>query len=94
MTGILRNRSRKRPNLIESRWAVSNLTPTAGRVRFEAQGYGDGDMVWQVGAPGRYRATFGGKSVDAVVGDDRLLNPSLKTPATTPLSVMLAKVGP
>jgi hypothetical protein len=79
--------------LVESRWLISNFGRVNGAVKFTAQGYGNGDMIWQVGAPGKYRLTANGQSVDATAGDDHLLSVSLKQSAVTPLTITLTKLS-
>ena len=59
--------------LIESRWVISDLERGEGRFDFDAQGFGAGDMVWHVTAPGPYRVTINGKTEKVEAGADRLL---------------------
>jgi len=81
------------PYLIESRWLISNLARSPDSIKFSAQGYGDGDMVWQMGATGVYRVSVNGTSTTATVSNNRLLEVSLKDNALTPLTITIAKSG-
>lgn len=47
-----------RPYLVESQWDVRSLTLGEDRVAFEASGFGRGEMIWAMSAPGRYRVTM------------------------------------
>lgn len=79
------------PYLVESRWLISNLKRQEGKLEFSAQGYGEGEMVWQVPGSGKYRVSVGGKSVQEVTaqqgGELRVL---LKQSALQPLHVTIA----
>lgn len=46
-----------RPVLAQSRWPVSGLRWDGDGFRFEAGGYGAGDMTWRVPAAGQYEVT-------------------------------------
>ena len=81
------------PYLIESRWEISSLSRSEQKIGFTAQGYGNGEMIWQVSAPGHYRATLQGKSFDGEAGNDRLLKFSLDGDALEPVQVIVTRVG-
>lgn len=78
--------------LVESRWLVSSVARKDNRVDFQAQGFGAGDMIWQVPAAGRYRVTAGGKKQELVVPKDRLLKLKLDDAALAPLHITITKV--
>jgi hypothetical protein len=79
--------------LVESRWVVSNLTRGASRLDFTAQGYGAGDMTWQVPAPGVWRVSVNGKAHDIKVAADRMLKLHLENNALQPLHIAIAEAG-
>jgi hypothetical protein len=79
--------------VVESRWQISALTTSSDKAVFTAQGYGNGDMVWQVGTPGHYKVNVNGKLSDARAGDDRMLKLSLKESAVAPVGVTITKVN-
>jgi len=78
--------------LVESRWLISNVSRKENRLDFTAQGYGNGDMVWQMPSPGRYRVNVGGKLQDVTVSNDRLLKLTLEQNALRPLHISITSV--
>lgn len=82
----------KTPYLIESRWLISGLKRAANAISFTAQGFGNGEMVWQVATPGTYRITSKDHTTDVVVSGDCLLKLSLKESALTKISLTMTKV--
>jgi hypothetical protein len=79
--------------LVESRWLVSGLSRTGNRLEFTAQGFGNGEMVWQVGAPGNYRVTVNGKTSEVKVAGDRMLKLRIEEKALEPLHVTITETG-
>lgn len=64
--------------LVESRWLVSGLARDADNAAMRVQGYGPGDMVWQVEPRSEWEIRYqpdGGKPMRwrSVVGDDGLI---------------------
>jgi hypothetical protein len=59
------NGNDRTPFLMESRWDIYGLRRAARGFSFRAQGFGQGEMTWFVGRPGRFlvRATRNGQSV-------------------------------
>ena len=79
--------------LLESRWLVSNLSRTGSGVQFTAQGFGEGEMVWQMDQAGSYRITTEGQSINAMAGADHLLKFALKTDAINPIKITITRTG-
>ncbi len=72
--------------LVESRWTVAGLTRDADNVAARVQGYGPGDMVWQVEPGSEWEIRFqpdGAAQMRwrAVVGEDGLISISLPAQA-------------
>ena len=73
---------------MESRWTVAGLTRDADNVAARVQGYGPGDMVWQVEPRSEWEIRFqaeGGKlrRWRAAVGADGLIALSLPAGAAS-----------
>ncbi len=65
-------------SLVSARWPAEALIRQADRVAFNsAQGFGPGEMRWQMPAPGRYTISVGGQAQTAEAGSDRMLSFSL-----------------
>ncbi len=79
--------------LIQSRWVISNLSRGGNRMEFTAQGYGAGEMAWQVTSPGNWRVTVNGKSQDVKVSADRILKLRLENNALQPLHITITETG-
>lgn len=47
----------ERPYLVHARWRVEGLELAGAGWRFRASGFGPGEFVWKVPAPGRYRVS-------------------------------------
>ncbi len=77
--------------LVESRWGISNLKRSGRDLRFTAEGYGDGEMVWQL-PPGSYRIRAGDTD-QTVETDGRLLKFTIKQNAIAPLTVSIQRLG-
>jgi hypothetical protein len=81
------------PYLVESRWLISDLKRSPGHLAFAAQGFGKGDMVWQVAAPGAYRVSVNGKTTDVKVAEDRMLKTSIEDNALDQLHITITEAG-
>jgi hypothetical protein len=81
------------PYLLESRWLVSGLKRKKNRLDFTAQGYGAGDMVWQMPA-GTYRVSVNGKNLDETyaAGADGLIALRITENAMNPLHVTIERI--
>jgi polysaccharide biosynthesis protein PelA len=77
------------PYLLESRWLVSELRRGDKRADFTAQGYGPGEMIWQMPAAGRYRISIDGKEEAIVESVGRLLQLKLERDAREKLHISI-----
>ena len=77
--------------LVESRWIISELDRSEGRLDFNAQGYGPGEMVWHVPIAGSYRITVNGKSEKVDVGPDKILKFRIEDNAIPSLHVTIVE---
>ncbi len=83
---VLTDRPQPAALLVSARWPVEAVIRQADRVGFTAvQGFGPGEMRWQMPAPGRYRITTGDQAQSAEAGADRML--SFTLPAGLPAGV-------
>jgi hypothetical protein len=69
------------PYLIESRWLISNVSHKKNQLNFTAQGYGAGEMIWQMPMGGHYLISTGKEKQEATVKADGRLKVTLKTDA-------------
>lgn len=79
------------PWLVHSRWRIWRVAAAPGEVRFVTSGFGGGDMVWQMGLPGKYRVWVAGKAADAVAGPDGLLSTTVRANGAEPVEVTIVK---
>lgn len=82
--------------LVESRWVVAGLARDADNAAMQVQGFGPGDMVWQVEPRSEWEVRFqpeGGKMWRwrAVVGDDGLIAMSLPGSAASGATLTLER---
>jgi len=75
--------------LVESRWLISGVRRHEDRLDFTAQGFGAGEMVWQMPSPGHYSVSVGGTVKTIEVGDDHLLKVILEQNALQPVHVII-----
>ncbi|MBP2229628.1 hypothetical protein J2847_002927 [Azospirillum agricola] len=90
--------SASQPYLVEGRWAFSGFKAEGGGFRVEAEGYGDGAMVWRVPVAGRYAvsAERGGAvlwSGEAVAGADNRLSVTVTEAAVRPLTLRVVPLS-
>jgi hypothetical protein len=78
--------------LLESRWVISNVVRKENGLDFTAQGFGPGEMVWQMPSAGRYRVNVAGKTKDIAVSRDRRLKLILEQNSLQPLRVSITAV--
>jgi hypothetical protein len=78
--------------LVESRWLISNVNAKGGQLDFTAQGYGPGEMLWQMPGSGRYRISINGKASQTVAAPGRLLKFKLAREALKPLHITITAV--
>lgn len=85
------------PYLIEARWRISQLERTGTSLRFTAQGFGDGDMVWGGIADGQWEAQAtavdGSSAAETVAATNGILTFSLPTDAIEAVSVSIRRLG-
>jgi hypothetical protein len=68
----------ERPYLIDSRWPVSSMKLDGESTRFTAQGYGKGEMNWQMPKAGRYEVRVkDAESQTVKTGSDGMLRVTL-----------------
>ncbi len=58
------------PLMVESRWAVRSLERTADKLTFTANGFGEGDMIWQVTPLSAWTVIVNGRDQARVVATD------------------------
>lgn len=80
------------PYLIESRWLISNLRYGKSSIDFTAQGYGSGDILWQVPAEGKYIIKTDGGEGKVVESKNRQLKLKLENNAVKPLHFTITRV--
>ncbi len=81
------------PYLRESRWLVFSLVRRTDRLDFLAQGYGDGEMIWQVPV-GAYRVSIDGKRLKEIytAESDGTLKLTLAKNALKPLRITIERI--
>ena len=81
------------PYLLESRWLVSGVTRTKDGLNFTAQGYGAGDMMWQM-PKGDYRVSVDGKHQEGTfkAGNDGTIKMKLMKNALKPLHITIERI--
>jgi hypothetical protein len=62
------------PYLVNSRWPITNVTFKAPGFGFTAQGYGKGEMTWQVPSSGRYQLHLADGRTQEFQSNGRLLH--------------------
>ncbi len=75
--------------LVESRWLISNVNRKKDTLHFTAQGFGKGEMIWQMPAPGHYIIHIENEEIEADVAKDRLLRVALKNNAMNPVHISI-----
>ncbi|MDB2415291.1 hypothetical protein N9W34_05915 [Rickettsiales bacterium] len=78
--------------LIESRWLISNLNKKNSEISFDTQGFGAGEMTWQVPQDGNYRIRVNGKDYAISASKNNLLKFKLEKNAIVPLKLNITKV--
>ncbi len=90
-----------RPYLIEGRWRLSRFTfNEAGTFEFQAQGFGKGEMVWQVPGKGDYEIktfTLNGQPLDQIEAgtdpDSGILRMVVPTSALEGIRIVVSRLG-
>jgi hypothetical protein len=90
--GQLAARKENTAYLIDSRWTISDVSQGKDKLEFNAQGFGAGDMTWQVPADANYRININGKDTDTVASENRLLELKIKQDAIEPLHLTITKI--
>ncbi len=80
------------PYLIDSRWLISNFRSENDQTDFTAQGFGAGEMVWQVPSDGLYSISINGNKLEDVNSEGRILKIKLMQDAIKPLHVSILRV--
>lgn len=82
------------PYLVDGRWQVRELVQKAQSFAFIAEGFGKGEMRWQVPASGRYRISVGNSQKIVRVGDSRVLSFIVQHLAVnSPVKIAVEKLG-
>jgi polysaccharide biosynthesis protein PelA len=82
------------PYLIESRWHIWGLGYLGKETwRFQAQGYGDGEMSWYVPKDGEYVVNVGNKEVMTIGASDHVLELVLTQLSADPLVITIKRKG-
>lgn len=81
------------PYLIQSRWLVSDLKRDRARMEFTAQGYGAGEMVWQVPVKGSYSVQVGKGKELIVPSQDHELHLKLGEGGIEPQRIIIRKIS-
>ncbi|NGX57496.1 MAG: hypothetical protein K940chlam3_00388 [Chlamydiae bacterium] len=76
--------------LIDSRWRVNHLQPQENAVEFVAQGFGDGEMLWNVPEDGDYLVSVDGEETRHK-SEDLQLHFRFSVSAIDPISVSIRK---
>ena len=83
-----------RPYLVDSRWQISGLRIDSGSCSFEAQGFGNGQMRWQMPGQGNYRIEYAGsRQFEARTSADGFLRFELPVSGSTPVEVRIRRAG-
>ena len=85
-----------RPFLVQARWRVRRVREARGAVRFEAQGFGPGEFVWQWPSRARVRVTVEGRNlpaIETVADEDGMVSFTVDTPALQPVTITVTPVG-
>jgi hypothetical protein len=82
----------KTPYLIESRWEISDLVRDKDKLKFKAQGFGSGDITWQVPDNGNYQVNINGQDTQTVVANDRILQLKINQAAIAPLQLTITRI--
>jgi hypothetical protein len=77
--------------LVSARWPVEAVIRQGDRTAFSApQGFGAGEMRWQMPAAGRYTVTAAGQGQTVEAGPDRMLSFTLPAGLTAGQRVTIA----
>jgi len=88
------------PYLVQGRWHIWNLEfPSKHQATFNAQGFGDGEMVWKVPEPGPYELALSNdtgvqQTLRAVADEEGILKFKFGSRAIDKVEITLSKVYP
>jgi polysaccharide biosynthesis protein PelA len=75
--------------LVESRWQISNLQGVGKEIRFNAVGYGPGEMIWNVPEEGGYEVNVEGGGKLLVHSRDRKIHFTVNETAIKPIAIKI-----
>lgn len=82
----------KIPYLLESSWLIYNLKRKDNQIDFIAQGYGTGEITWQIPADGKYLISVNGKDSGTAASNGRRLKFNIQQEALRSLHIIIKKV--